>query len=107
MRTVVGNLTRFPREHVRDLMREARAQARFRGHKLGRWRPRDKSWPWVRDAHCTVCGAMARVETETTLSTPEGPLDLAGEPHVEGDAVIAACPSPLAPPRKRFPAGTV
>jgi hypothetical protein len=114
------SVVQFPRDHVRSLMRNARSQSHWYGHKLGRWQT-PKSWPWIRDAYCTVCGAMARIETKNPdgrrlldhtnakgLAVLESPAEdfLTNEPSVYGDALTQHCPSPDAPRKPRRSRGS-
>jgi len=106
------NVVKFPRDHVRTLMRNARKQARHQGHELGRWLPISKGWPWIRYAYCLECGAFASVETKTiddqkfsdhfdakglsVLLEPAQSL-LTNEPNIKGNALLDQCPSPDPP----------
>jgi hypothetical protein len=112
---MLNDVIKFPRPHVRGLMRYARKLARWNGHELGRWRSY-KKWPWTKDAFCSHCGALATIETKTVdwkkalghtkakgLSVLVEPaVDfLTNEPSVSGDALDAKCPNPDAPKRSR------
>ena len=75
-------ITKFPRMHIKALLRDARAAARFNGHELGRWHTYDSSWA-IREARCKACGALARVDGRNP--------HFKSEPTAFGDAMTQAC----------------